>query len=150
MFYETLAKVRKIKVGQKTPEEEILADNPEWTPAAIAEHRTALQKYLAQEAEQIARIIIDAISTKDSEKIFEVAEAVEFLRTFKPAGDSVRSKILFNKIFLQETNQKWTIGQLAKIIDWPKDDRSHGFPQLRRLCKELEFPLAPSRQIGGL
>jgi hypothetical protein len=143
-YYETVLRVGKIQAGQKSEMEEISGrhqDLVKWD--ASAEH-ASLQKHFKEIRSQIAQMVMDAIDSRNTDKIFELAKAVEFLREFEPGGDPIRARILLQK----HLGHQWTISELAKLIDWPDGDRENGFPHLRRLCKELNYQFSPASQIG--
>jgi hypothetical protein len=148
LYYKELQEFRRIKSGKKTKLEEVLENEPGWTKERASEHRAEIPKSLQSFAIQISQILIDAIGLRDSRKIIEIADAVEFLKTPpKPPADPWRSKILFNKHCLARDDEKWEIGKWAKILDWPENEGEDGFPHLRRLLKELDAPLKPTSQI---
>jgi hypothetical protein len=107
--------------------------------------------YIPRDFERLNKIFFNAIKNRDSKKIIEIANAVEFLKSFHVGKncDRHRAKILFLKEALDGRGERWTIRKLAEIIKWPKVNTIDGMAQLRRLCHELKFPLAPSRQISG-
>lgn len=99
---------------------------------------------------KLAQRVLQAISDRDSKTIFELGSAVEFLKHWKPQGDNTRSLILHFKFILNRDGGKMTIRELATKVGFTKEEASTGFSRLRRLCKELDFPLAPTRQISYL
>ena len=145
LHYETLERFRQIQVGEKPPEVKLFEGMPSEKAALFVKYCGAIEKHLRNYISQLSQVFIEAVNSHDSDKIIQIAEAVKLFPTFKPQGDPVRSKILFNKMLLDQKAERWTIGQLAKIMEWPEDDQANGFPHLRRLCKELEFPLAPGK-----
>ena len=148
LYYGTLKEYRKVQAGEKTTIEKLLAVESGWTRERIAAHRAEYPKSLQNFAFQISQILIDAIVLRDSRQIIEIANAVEFLKSPpKPPADPWRSKILYNKHVLIESGEQWEIGQWAKILGWSEDEAEDGFPHLRRLLKELDAPLKPTRQI---
>lgn len=95
-------------------------------------------------------IVMDAINRKDSESLYQLARAVESRRAKeqREPADLLRMKILHLKTVVELTGAKWTLRQLAECIAGKRlDNPADGFSGLRRICKELKFPLAPSRQI---
>lgn len=106
-----------------------------------------IKKQFEMEKAELCQILLDAIDARDSKKIFEIAKGVEFLKHFAESGDRFRSSLLHWKQILDARGEKWPIRVVAKTIDWPDMKSQDGFSQLRRLCKEINFPLAPSRQI---
>ena len=96
---------------------------------------------------KIVELFMDAVEKRDSYKIMQIAYAVEYLKYFKVDGDRYRADILCAKHLLDNEGKKWPIRKLATEIKWPLSDAADGFSRLRRLCRELNFPLAISRQI---
>jgi hypothetical protein len=47
---------------------------------------------------------------------------------------------------LDRKGEKIPIRDIAKMIGWPDMSGADGFKQVRRMCKELNFPLADSRR----
>jgi hypothetical protein len=76
----------------------------------------------------------------------EIGKAVEFLKTFKGQGDRCRSTILAWKSVLDKNGSTASIRELARAVDWPMNDAKHGFWRLRRIAKELNFPLGPQHK----
>jgi hypothetical protein len=130
VVYELWEKVRMIKLS----------------PQAELE---ALERFCGRENLKITRIFIDAVKNRDSKKIMEIAHAVEFFKFFdiETAGDRYRSGILANKKILDKYGEKMTLRKLAEKIEWPQSNSADGLSQLRRICRELNFPLAQSRKI---
>jgi hypothetical protein len=94
----------------------------------------------------LCEVFIEAVHSGDSKKIHEIANAVESIMKFKGGADPFRHRILMDKLIVGEGRK---IAELAKVIGWPKSDKATGYPQLRRVCKELGYPIIPSRQIKG-
>lgn len=146
LYYPALEQFRQINSGQKTTEEKVLEGTHGWTPQFAAEHRVSIQEQLEEYVKQLCEVFIEAVNARDSKKIHKIADAVEFLKTFKPGVDHWRYKILMERSLLEARGIHRKIAHLAKIIGWPENDKQNGFPQLRRLCKELNYPLESSRQ----
>lgn len=140
LFCQEVEKNKQIESGQKTILAEINAKFAD-------EERKAVKHYLQLHANQLAQMVMDAVVVRDSDKLFELAEAVKFLKSFKPQGDPIRARILMEKHLLKNSAPKWTVSQLAKLISWPDSDQAEGYPHLRRLCKELKFPLLPASHL---
>jgi len=147
LYYETLQLSRKIQAGEKTADEKLLEGEPGWTKERAAQYRSEIPKSLQKFAFQISQIVIDAISARDTSKIIEIVEAIEFLKTPHECADHWRYEVLTLKHFLINQGDEWEIGKWATSINWPDDDGKNGFPQLRRLLKELDAPLKPTRRI---
>lgn len=148
LYYQTLREFRKIESGQKTSMELIYADDTPRDKEIVSKSRGLIPKTLQDLAHQISQVLIDAINSRDASKAFEIAEAIDFLKTFKPSGDPIRYLLLALKGVLQDEGEKWKIGKVALFVQWPVEDKAHGYPGLRRICKELDFPLESTpRQI---
>jgi hypothetical protein len=93
----------------------------------------------------IARQIMDAIDRKDPKKIMEMAKAVKFLKSFKieECSDPDWANILDLKRMLDEKGERGTLRELATAIKWER-----GLSQLGRMCRKVNFPLKPARQIS--
>lgn len=96
-------------------------------------------------------IFVKALEENDDAKILEIADAVRFFKTnrypFHQDADSDRHRLLWIKERLGD-DEKWTIRQVAEYLAGGKvETPADGFSALRRKCRELNFPLAPSRQI---
>jgi hypothetical protein len=94
---------------------------------------------------KIVLYFMDAVNNRDSQKIMEIAHAIEFLKFFEEKGDRYRAEILHFKILLEHKCEKWPIRKVAEKIGWPDKVGADGFKQLRRMCNELNFPLAESK-----
>jgi len=146
IHYRLLMDVEKIKSGKKTETQEVMEGEPAWTKELAGAHNSAIQQYSKDTAENLCRMFICAVNAGDSAKLFEIGKAIEFLKTFRQCGDRFRADILTWKIILDKKAEKWPIRRLAKAIGWPDMESQDGFSRLRRLCVELCFPLAASRQ----
>jgi hypothetical protein len=109
--------------------------------------RLAYQKKQKKHEVRLCEIFLNSIKSRDAAKIIEIADAVKFLKTFKESGDPKRREVLDWKDILDKHGVRWPIKILAHVLHWPKEHSADGFSQLRRLCRELKFPLAPTRQI---
>jgi hypothetical protein len=111
-----------------------------------------------------------AVDADDFQKIYELAEAVRFFKTNKyPVhcdADPERAALLsLKKQFRHEDKDedKMTIREVAEYLAWEKtfkigdsvksnfpkvETPADGFSALRRKCREINFPLAPSRKIS--
>ena len=95
---------------------------------------------------EMFKIFWEALRTHDSNKIREMADAMDVVLA-KGVADKWRSEILLLKRNCELTGSSGlTVREVAQLIDW-QSGQDDGFPQLRRLCKELGYPLAHSRQI---
>jgi hypothetical protein len=147
LYYEDLKRLKQIQTGQNTMLDELMAEYPEMKGKFANEERKAVNNYLKLHANQLAQLALDAITARDSDKLFELAKAVKFLKSFKPQGDPMRARILTEKDIGKNAGPRWTVSQLAKLIGWPDSDQADGYPHLRRLCKELKFPLLPAGHL---
>jgi hypothetical protein len=93
---------------------------------------------------ELCQILMDAIDAEDSEKFFEFAKAVKFRKTATRI-DRYRPGILTWKWILDKQDGM-TIRELAQFLCWHDMKSDDGFSQLRRLCRELNFPLKPSKR----
>ena len=116
--------------------------------------RLTYQKKQKEHEVRLCKILLDSIKSRDAAKIIELADAVKFLKTFKifegqfaDSGDSKRVRVLMWKDVCDKFGLRWPIKKLADALHLPNEASVDGYAQLRRLCHELNFPLAPSRQI---
>jgi hypothetical protein len=105
----------------------------------------AIREFTERDRMKLCRIFIRAVDSRDSKKIIEIAEAVEFLKSFKASGDRLRHDILALKNILDRCRVRCPIRDVAEFVNWPDMKSQDGFSRLRRLCAELKFPLATSR-----
>jgi len=147
-YFDELEQLQRIKSKPKTEAQEAFETAMYWLPDGLIGYKKMNQMLMKRDESRLAKIFIEAVKAKDAEKISEIAKAVDLLKTNKQPVDRYRSAILTHLLI---TNGKGglTVRQLAKSIDWPQRHNEDGLSQLRRLCKELNFPLAPSRQIRG-
>jgi hypothetical protein len=109
-----------------------------------------------------------AVDADDFQKIHELAEAVRFFKTNKyPVhcdADPERAALLFLKKYYRHEDKdehKMTIREVAEFLAWEKTHKigdavnstfpkietpADGFSALRRKCREVDFPLAPSKR----
>ena len=101
----------------------------------------------------ICKIFLKAVQEHDAGKIIEIANAVLFFKgKFDPGfihADPERNALLLIKDNLQRHKQKFTIRQVAELLARGKvKTPADGFSALRRKCRELNVPIAPSRKIS--
>jgi hypothetical protein len=164
-YYQWQEKLRQIQSGKKPEGTHWTDENtPEAKAAseAIALNNRAIQQYAEQDRVELCKILLGAIDKRKSGVLFEFAKAVESLKTVQTI-DRYRPGILTWKWLLDKQGEKLTIQELTQILCWrgmkseKKSEKIHrqisgvvksddGFSQLRRLCRELDFPLKPSRR----
>lgn len=121
-----------------------------WNREMIARTDAMLNELTPLILEDICQVFRNAVKAGDHKTIIEIGNSIEFHRAIPSAcGDKVRAEILFMKYRLEQRGEKWPIRRLANHLKWPEADRCDGFSRLRRLCVELKFPLAPSRQLSN-
>jgi len=95
---------------------------------------------------KIAQTFLKAVSAGDSKKVMEMAKAMEFLKKRDASdADPYRKRILMLREIATTKGAKWPIRLLAKIIGWHHVKTDDGLSQLRRICKELNFPITPEK-----
>ena len=110
--------------------------------------KKALKRDFHRVGRKLAQDFLEAVRTGNHEAIFEMAKTLKFVTQFKPSptrGDPCRKKILMLKRTATAKGAKWPIKILAKIIGWPHTNTDDGLSQLRRTCKELNFPITPEK-----
>jgi hypothetical protein len=112
----------------------------------IALNKDALKKQIDIARQELCMVFLDAIDAQDSKKIFEIGRAIDSHKAGH-SSDRNRAAILTWKCLLDGRGEKMTIRELAQIIGWHDMKSADGFSQLRKLCVELNFPIAPSRRI---
>jgi hypothetical protein len=151
LYYGSNHELSQTKSGIKTEIQKLLENEVDasggkiWTQEMINLQRLSLQKNIKDLTDQLCRIFLNAVNAGDSKKINEIADAIEFLKTFKKLGDKYRADILTWKEILDKKGEKWPIRRIAKAISWPDMSGTDGFKTVRRMCEELGFPLADSR-----
>ena len=172
----TLAKQIKVLAGQDTSAAQQLAAHgrvPSEIEAAIRfyvasverlrlrltnEERQAAQSALASSAEMLSAQFLQAIAERDPTTLSEIALAIEL---FKAQGaphpqpyDRTRTHLLSLKSVLDEKGEKRTIREVATFLarknfaETPRlDTPADGFSRLRRICQEINFPLAETRHV---
>ena len=100
----------------------------------------------------LCRVFLKAVDDQDVKKLYEIADAMKAVKDHKDAEqDPRRVEILMWKGALTIQGQSWTVAKLAEIMHWPSRDADDGYSQLRRMCRELGFPLSPSsRKIRAM
>ncbi len=98
------------------------------------------KRFVNQVEGELFEDFIKSIHNLDSKWLFEVAQAVENLKK-NHLADPQRAHILTIKRMLDLDNEQWTFRELADFLVWRYED----YPRLRRVCRELKFPLKPSR-----
>jgi hypothetical protein len=152
-YYAERLELNKIKRGEKPLLQEALEIDhvsgikKPWTQEQIDDHRADCEKTIHSLVNEFCQTFITAIDAGDSKKIRDIADAIDFVKSFEPSGDQFRARILAEKSLCEKQGRKLTIRELARWIQWPMRDSKDGFSRLRRICRELNFPIAPSRQI---
>jgi hypothetical protein len=88
-------------------------------------------------ASDLCGFFLDALDAKDGNALRSLASFIE--RFPHEPQDKFRLEILAWKESCDEKRRKMSLNKLAKVIGWP-DFAS--LDQLRRMAKELKFPLA--------
>jgi hypothetical protein len=146
LYYQTLERFRQIISGKKTIAHELFVNQEDWAKSEEHKYQHYIYQSLKDGQVALSELFITAVTNRDYGAILEIGHAVEFLKSFKESGDPVRTELLLMKRILDERNETMSIRDVAKNIMWPDMNPADGFAALRRLCKELKFPLAPSRQ----
>ena len=137
-FYRNLSDVQKKKAGQKT---DLELHWPDVTAEKIHEIHAYLEKSFKGSIEALCTVFIRAIEAKDEKKLIEFSKAIKFLKTFEKRGDDTRSQLLLWKKLLEKDGMKWTIGQLARVMNRPRDEAVNGYATLRKMAEKMNFPL---------
>lgn len=119
------------------------------TKSPVQDERRLLQEIIKWDRQRFARNVISAIDSLNAEYFFEMGEALKNIRKGADAADRFRAAILKLRLETMRTKNPadpLTIRELASRIGWPVNDSADGSAHLRRLCKELGYPLRPSRQ----
>jgi hypothetical protein len=111
-------------------------------------------KYLKlkrQEEAHLCSIFLEAIRERDGQKIWEIAEAVWFLKGVwernKPE-DHERAMLLSIRNYLISTGQKWPLATIAHAVEQATGknlkDQGDGRSAFRKRCKALGVPIDES------
>jgi hypothetical protein len=119
-------------------------------PKLEAKQRQIIEEEYIKSREAVIQIVRDALRDKNPQPLYDIGKAIENYKIWVVRGpaDPLRYQILMWKWMLDKTGEQMTIRQLAERIEWRDMRPDDGFSQLRKVCKELGFPLAPSRQIS--
>ncbi|MGA2174868.1 MAG: hypothetical protein ABSH38_07795 [Verrucomicrobiota bacterium] len=143
-YYFIWDKFKVLQSGQNPIEQGILGEL--WTKEVSDAYSKNISQLFAQDRRKLCGIFLNAVENRDAGKILEIAKAVKFLKTFKENSDHCRAGILGLKSVLDKNNRKMPISELARAVKWPASDAKHGFWRLRRIAKELNFPLEPQHK----
>lgn len=147
LYYREIQEMMKMQSGQKTTYEEILDGLGLVKEKEVALNRQVIKTLVERDRVRLCQIFIAAVDAQDSKSLIAIAKTIERLKTNKGVADRYRSEILMWKGILEKRNRGMTIKELARVIDWPRKFSDDGFAQLRRMCRELNFPIAASRRI---
>ena len=110
-------------------------------------------KLKKEEEAQLCSIFLEAIQRRDGHKVWEIAQAVWFLKNVfesKTPADSERAHLLSIKQYLDNTGEKWpmqmVVYSLEQFTGKKIKDQGDGFSALRKKCKALGVPIAKSRR----
>jgi hypothetical protein len=149
LFYQAIEEHEQIKAGKKTAMQQLAENTPEWPIELMLRYPIEVEKSVAQASVLLAQKMVNAIAQRDCETIFEVASAVEFLRDFKPVTDNLRERLLGLRTVCEAnllkdgTANRWTIKEIAKLVQF--QGKGKDLSRLRRVCRELNFPLVNSK-----
>ncbi|MGA2540403.1 MAG: hypothetical protein ABSG78_02440 [Verrucomicrobiota bacterium] len=153
LFYQALMEWRQIKAGVKTAAQKVMENAPDWPKDLIARYPVEIEKGISKAAADLGQRMVNAIAARDDATLFEISEAVKFLKSFKPHGDRIRERLLLLKHLSKEkllkdgTEREWTISEIARLVEWPRAKSKDGFARLRRLCGDYDLHIAPSRPL---
>lgn len=147
LYFRILEQLRRAESRTTADLKTLQKTEPLWTKENLGEYQAETQKLLEGQTLEIQRVFMEAINAHDSKKIFEIGTAVAFLKKYTSHdGDMWRAIILDLKIKLDRKGQKWPIREVAKAVGLPDMHGKDGFKTIRRICKELRFPLAESKR----
>jgi hypothetical protein len=109
------------------------------------QHLKSSKRFVGLVRAELCKVFLSAIDNHDSKKIYEIGRAIDALDRHTSEADRNRASILTIKKMLDKSGDKWTIRELAEVIDWHDMKPDDGFSQLREICKKLKFPLKRSR-----
>lgn len=147
LYFEILAQLQEIESGKKTRYQfalEVALEPAEDVARKVAEQNAFVHEVMERDRARYCQMFIAALDARDSAKFFEIGIALERLKE-RGSGDPHRHAILLLKWVAERFHTPLTIREVADLLDWPQQQREDGFARLRRLCKELKFPLAPSK-----
>lgn len=116
----------------------------------MVEWHQLVEQLLGEHLYRLQRFFTQAVLERDTDAIRTMADAIDTVKGVEARGqsaDQYRERILTIKYCLLKPGETATISELANLILWKYDDAHDGHSTLRRLCRELDFPLAPTRQI---
>jgi len=121
--------------------------------AQIEKTRLSWMKRKNAEEQYLCSVFLDAIRARDGNKIWEIAQAVWFLKGVfesKSPADTERAHLLSIKQYLDMTGLKWNIQTVVSSLESATGkkikDQGDGFSALRAKCKAIGLPLAKSRR----
>jgi hypothetical protein len=117
----------------------------EWTHEEIREQKEISMAVVDKCEQELAAEFIQCLRDEDWRGLDILKRTAKAMSTFKDKGDSLRMVLLAVKMSLDKKGEKLPIREVAQIVGWPEKKSQDGFAFLRRVCKKLEFPLAPSR-----
>lgn len=99
---------------------------------SLKEIVAGFRRIFERKRERLCAAFMRAVDAEDPQKIIETADAVKFIKTFKPSGDNLRYDLLVWKDELKKTGEQWTIRKIAKSFGWPDKGNADGFSRLSR------------------
>jgi hypothetical protein len=119
-------------------------------PNALGVHD--LYRILKRQEKVLCDIFINAIRNADVDKIMELVEGVILSKDHPPftSVDPRRRWILLLKMRLAKHGSTMTVSQVVNFLNAYTTTKirqtDDGYSQIRRLCKELDFPLTKSKK----
>jgi hypothetical protein len=146
LYYHSQEELKQLTSGKKSIYQEAHELAGSWSEKHKENNDQLIKKFGEKDKETMAKILFDALNSRDSKRFFEIGSAIEFLKSVKPC-DSYRPDLLRLKWILDKNKGRLSIREVAEFIGWHDLKSEDGFSQLRRLCVKLKFPLKASRQI---
>lgn len=117
-----------------------------------------IDKYVSKLKKVICSMFLEAVINHDRKAILEIADAVWFLKGKIKVGEqtpmsdrnAARRSLLTLMIVMEKEKLKPPI-LMRDVAEYVNIERYNtpedGYSELRKLCKEVNFPLTKSRQI---
>ncbi len=146
LYYQSQHELKQLTSGQKKNCPKGYEFIGVWREMRKATNIRLIEKYAEKDKESLIKVFLDAVNVHDSKIVFEIGNAIEFLKTDR-SSDRYRPALLTWKWILDKHGERLPIREVATLIGWHDMDSADGFSQLRGLCVEIKFPLLRSRQI---
>jgi hypothetical protein len=149
-YFRNRRELQAVKSGKKKlfVIETLESAGSKFSPQYIVDEIKGLEFVVEKVEKELAAEFVFCLRNEDFDYMKVLVKTAQAMSKFKENSDKTRMIILALKTAaLRGKRKKFTIREIAQKVGWPEKDSEDGFSALRRICKQLDFPLASSRKL---